>query len=241
MSAARPLILLAPSEGKSPGGQLGRLKETEAQAWVRERLEELVRTGSPLAQKRAFEVKDDLLERARAEALGLKGRVPLLPALERYTGVAFRALDPLGLPRDRWAQVYILSSLRGLVRGDDPVPSYKLKLTGMPGLKAHWRDRLARSLMTLPGGPVWELLPEEHAALLKGWQRPRHTLEILDRGGRAITHFSKHYRGLVAHWILEHQAGDPAVVLEGRIPGCAWEGAAANDRGGLALTLRMEP
>ncbi|HEX9009059.1 MAG TPA: peroxide stress protein YaaA [Holophagaceae bacterium] len=241
MPAVRPLILLAPSEGKSPGGQPGRLKETEAQAWVRERLEDLVCTGTPLAQKRAFEVKDDLLERARAEALGLKGRVPLLPALERYTGVAFRALDPLGLPRDRWAQVYILSSLRGLVRGDDPVPSYKLKLTGLPGLKAHWRDRLARPLATLPGGPVWELLPEEHAALLKGWQRPRHTLEILDRSGRSITHFSKHYRGLVARWILEHQAGDPAAVLKGRIPGCTWEGAVANDRGGLALTLRMEP
>ncbi len=241
MSSAPPLILLAPSEGKSPGGQPGRLKETDAQAWVRERLEELVHTGTPLAQKRAFEVKDDLLERARTEALALNGRVPLLPALERYTGVAFRALDPLGLSRDRWAQVYILSSLRGLVRGDEPVPSYKLKLTGLPGLKAHWRERLPRPLSALPEGPVWELLPEEHAALLKGWQRPRHTLEILDQGGRAITHFSKRYRGLVARWILERQTGDPAVVLKGRIPGCTWEGAVANDRGGLTLTLRMDP
>ncbi len=241
MSSAPPLILLAPSEGKTPGGHPGRLKETEAQRWVRERLEDLVRTGTPLAQKRAFEVKDDLLERARTEALALQGRVPLLPALERYSGVAFRALDPLDLPRDRWAQVFILSSLRGLVRGDEPVPSYKLKLTGLPGLKAHWRERLGRLLAALPEGPVWELLPEEHAALLKGWQRPRHTLEILDPSGRAITHFSKRYRGLVARWILEHQAGDPAAVLKGRIPGCAWEGAAANDRGGLALTLRMDP
>ena len=96
MPSAPPLILLAPSEGKSPGGHPGRLKETEAQRWVRERLEELVRTGTPLAQKRAFEVKDDLLERARTEALALQGRVPLLPALERYSGVAFRASRPTG-------------------------------------------------------------------------------------------------------------------------------------------------
>ena len=47
MSSAPPLILLAPSEGKTPGGQPGRLKETEAQRWVRERLEDLVRTGTP--------------------------------------------------------------------------------------------------------------------------------------------------------------------------------------------------
>lgn len=241
MPSALPLILLAPSEGKSPGGHPGRLRETEAQAWVRERLEELARSGTPLAQKRAFEVKDDLLERAKREALGLKGRVPLVPALERYTGVAFRALDPLKLPRECWAQVYILSSLRGLVRGDEPLPSYKLKLTGLPGLKAHWRERLARPLAALPEGPVWELLPEEHAALLKGWGRPRHTVEILDPDGRAITHFSKRYRGLVARWILEHQEGDPAKVLKGHIPGCAWEGAEVNDRGGMALTLRMNP
>jgi cytoplasmic iron level regulating protein YaaA (DUF328/UPF0246 family) len=241
MVSILPIVLLAPSEGKAPGGHPGRLKETEAQTWVRERLEDLSRAGTPIAQKRAFEVKDDLLERARAEALGLKGRVPLLPALERYTGVAFQALDPLSLSRDRWAQVYILSSLRGLVRGDEPVPPYKLKLAGLPGLKAHWRERLARPLAVLPEGPVWELLPEEHAALLKGWRRPRHTVEILDGAGRAITHFSKRYRGLVARWILEHQEGEPAKVLKGRIPGCTWAGAAENDRGGLALTLRMDP
>ena len=236
-----PLILLAPSEGKAAGGHPGRLKETEAQRWVREQLEVLARTGTPLAQKRAFEVKDDLLAKARAEALGLRGRVLLLPVLERYTGVAFRALDPLGLPRDRWSQVFVLSALRGLVRGDEPAPAYKLKLTGLPGLKAHWCERLARPLAALPEGPVWELLPEDYAFLLKGWRRPRHTVEILDHEGRAITHFSKRYRGLVARWILEHQEGDPTKVLKGRIPGCTWEGAAENDCGGQALTLRMDP
>lgn len=241
MVSALPLILLAPSEGKAGGGLPGRLKETEAQRWVREQLEALARTGTPLAQKRAFEVKDALLERAKAEALGLQGRIQLLPALERYTGVAFRALDPLGLPRDRWKQVFILSALRGLVRGDEPMPAYKLKLSGLPGLKAHWRERLAQPLGALPEGPVWELLPDDFASLLKGWRRPRHTVEILDDAGRAITHFSKRYRGLVARWILEHQEGDPAEVLKGRIPGCTWEGARENDRGGLALTLRMDP
>lgn len=241
MPAAKPLILLAPSEDKAPGGLLARLAENAAQRWVREGLMDLVRTGTPLAQKRAFAVKELALDRARSEALALKGKMPLLPALERYTGVAFRALDPLGLPRDRWEQIFILSSLRGLVRGDESIPPYKLKLSGLPGLKAHWREHLAKPLAALPEGPVWELLPEEHAGLLKGWNRLRHTLEILDDHGRAITHFSKRYRGLVARWILEHQEGEPKQVLKGRLPDCTWEGAVENDRGGLALTLRMDP
>lgn len=241
MPASLPLILLAPSEGKAPGGMPGRLPESEPQRWVRRQLELLAREGSPQAQKRAFQVGEALLAKAREEALGLGGRPPLLPALARYAGVAFRALDPATLPPEAWRQVHILSCLRGLVRGDEPVPPYKLKLAGLPGLKAHWRDGLRRPLAALPEGPVWELLPADFASLLRAWDRPRHTLAILDHEGRSLTHFAKFYRGRVARWILEHREGDPERVLAGRIQGCTWEGSEPNDRGGRALTLRMDP
>jgi cytoplasmic iron level regulating protein YaaA (DUF328/UPF0246 family) len=208
---------------------------------VRERLLALARTGTPEALKKAFDVKDLALDRARSEALDLAGPVPLLPALARYTGVAFQALDPATLPQEAWLQVFILSNLRGLVRGDEPVPPYKLKLGAIPGLKAHWREALRSELDKLPEGPLWELLPGECADLLKGWPRPRHSLEILDPRGRAISHFSKKYRGLVARWILVHQQGDPTRVMRGRIPGCRWGGMADNDLGGRTLRLVVDP
>jgi len=241
-----PLILLAPSEDKASGGVPGRLAETPAQAWVRERLVALAKTGSPEALKKAFDVKDLALARARSEALALKGpssrlAPPLLPALARYSGVAFQALDAATLPLETWAQVYLLSNLRGLVRGDELVPPYKLKLAAIPGLKAHWREALPERLGALPEGPLWELLPGDVADLVKGWERPRHTVEIFDAQGRAISHFSKQYRGLVARWILLHQQGSPRQVLKGRIPGCRWVGVVDNDRGGLALRLELEP
>lgn len=236
-----PIVLLAPSEEKAGGGVRGRLVETPAQRWARERLVALAKTGSPEALRKAFDVKDLALAKARAEALALARAVPLLPALARYSGVAFQALDAATLPPEAWAQVFILSNLRGLVRGDEPVPPYKLKAGAIPGLKAHWRKALPVRLETLPPGPVWELLPGEAADLLKGWGRPRHTLEIFDARGKAISHFSKKYRGLVARWILLHGAGDPRAVLKGRIPGCQWMGADENDRGGLVLRLRVEP
>jgi len=240
---AAPLILLAPSEDKAGGGTLGRLPETPAQRWVREQLVALAKTGSPEALKRAFDVKDLALDKARAEALALTSirLVPQLPALARYTGVAFQALDAASLPPEAWARVFVLSSLRGLVRGDEPVPPYKLKLGAIPGLKAHWRKTLPGLLGALPEGPVWELLPGDAADLLKGWDRPRHTVEIFDAKGKAISHFSKKYRGLVARWILVHGQGDPRRVLRGRIPGCQWAGVDENDRGGLALRLLVEP
>ncbi|MFN7956799.1 MAG: peroxide stress protein YaaA [Holophagaceae bacterium] len=237
---AAPLVLLAPSEEKAPGGVVGRLAESPAQRWAREQLVALAREGSPEALKKAFDVKDLALDKARSEALALSGKVPLLPALSRYAGVAFQALEAAALPPAAWTQVYILSNLRGLVRGDEAVPPYKLKLGAIPGLKAHWRKSLATQLEALPEGPVWELLPGDSADLLKGWARPRHTVEIFDAQGRAISHFSKLYRGRVAHWILRHQQGDPRRVLKGRLPGCQWAGVVENDRGGLGLRLVVE-
>lgn len=236
-----PLILLAPSEDKASGGVPARLVETPAQHWVRERLVALAKTGSLEALKKAFDVKDLALDKARSEALALAGRVPQLPALSRYTGVAFQALDAASLSAETWAQVFILSNLRGLVRGDEPLPPYKLKLGAIPGLKAHWREALKAPLAALPEGPVWALLPSDSADLLKGWTRPRHTVEIFDTRGRAISHFSKMYRGLVARWILTHQQGDPRKVLKGRIPGCQWAGITDNDQGGMTLRLVVEP
>ena len=241
-----PIVLLAPSEDKASGGILAPLPETPAQAWVRERLVALARTGTPEALKKAFDVKDLALAKARSEALALKGpslklMVPLLPALARYTGVAFQALEATSLPQEAWAQVYILSNLRGLVRGDELVPPYKLKLAAIPGLKAHWRAALPERLAALPEGPLWELLPGDVADLLKGWDRPRHTVEIFDARGRAVSHFSKQYRGLVARWLLAQQQGDPRQVLKGRMAGCRWAGVTENDRGGLALRLELEP
>ena len=66
-------------------------------------------------------------------------------------------------------------------------------------------------------------------------------MEIFDARGKAVSHFAKKYRGLVARWILLHEQGDPRKVLRGRIPGCQWAGVDENDRGGLALRLLVEP
>ncbi len=235
-----PLILLAPSEDKAPGGHAGRLPESPAQRWVRERLADLVVHGTPEAQTRAFDVKDANLEKAKAEALALKGSTPLLPALARYQGVAFDALDAASLPSECWQQVFILSNLRGLVRGDEPVPPYKLKLSGLPGLKPHWKKALPPLLDTMPDGELWALLPSDHASLLQGWTRPRHTVAILDEKGKAISHWSKLYRGLLARWILEHQQGEPKKVAKAKLELCRVASLGDNAVGGKELTLVVE-
>jgi len=141
------------------------------------------------------------------------------------------------LPRETWKQVFILSNLRGLVRGNEMVPPYKLKLGGIPRLKAHWKAHLEPLLATIPKGTLWELLPGEYADLLKGWDRPRHTLEIVNEEGKSISHFSKLYRGRVARWILEQEEGAPLKVFRGKIRGCRWDQLEDNASGGKRLRL----
>lgn len=234
-----PLVLLAPSEAKAAGGGLGRLVENPSQAWVRRKLQALARKGSARELAKAFGLKPPALQLAQAEALALGSEVPLLPALERYTGVAFQALNPGTLDRGLWENLWILSPLRGLERGDQPVPPYKLKLGSLPGLREHWKTRLPGLLADLPDGVLWDLLPADHSKLLRDCRRPRHSLEIRNPEGVSVSHSTKRFRGLVAGWMLRHRQGDPSRVIRGRIDGCAWAGMQENESGGMKLFLEV--
>src|SRR6476646_3178364 len=135
MASPLPLILLPPSEGKALGG-----------------------TGAPWsAGAMALDLDDERRrvigalatamrggEPARAKLLGVTGsglaaataadrrvtRSPTLPAIERYTGVLYDALDHGSLTaaqRKRLhASIVIVSGLWGAVMPADPVPAYRL-------------------------------------------------------------------------------------------------------------------
>jgi hypothetical protein len=165
--------------------------------------------------------------------------VPLLPALERYTGVAFQALQPARIDRVLWSRVWLLSALRGLERGDWLVPPFKLKLGSLPGLKEHWRRQLPSLFEGLPEGALWDLLPQDHSSLLRDCVRPRHTLEIRSARGGAVSHAAKKYRGLLAGWMLRERQAEPARVLRSRLEGCTWVGQAGNEFGGVKLQLEV--
>ena len=130
------LVLLPPSEGKSPGGGRRRRLDLTTLSWPE------------LAPARE-QVIDVLAEvSARPEALALLGvgpslspeikrntrlrEVPALPVSELYTGVLYDALDLPGLParaRGRAArQVVVVSALWGALRPGDRVPPYRLSM-----------------------------------------------------------------------------------------------------------------
>jgi cytoplasmic iron level regulating protein YaaA (DUF328/UPF0246 family) len=78
---------------------------------------------------------------------------PVLPAIDRYTGVLYDGLDAASLtPGQRHfasRHVAVHSALWGLLRADDPIPAYRLSHDSrLPGisLRRHWRGPIAAQL-----------------------------------------------------------------------------------------------
>ena len=129
MSAAPPLILLPPSEGKAVGGtgpawSAGSMSFDldERRERVIDALERTMRRSGPQRQ-RLLGVKGIALASATEADLAIR-TAPTLPAIERYTGVLFDALDHRSLPATQRRRLNtgacIVSGLWGLVTPADP-------------------------------------------------------------------------------------------------------------------------
>jgi cytoplasmic iron level regulating protein YaaA (DUF328/UPF0246 family) len=221
--AALPLILLPPSEAKAVGGAAASwtpgtmaLDLDEVRLEVLVALERAMRRSE--ADRRALlGVKGSALELATAANRDVRTS-PTLPAIERYTGVLYDALDVGTLPatsRRRLNRcVLVFSGLWGAVSPSDPVPDYKLKmgasLSPVGRLARRWAEPLTAAIEPLTGGRrVWNLLPNEH----DGAWRPRGDVEQVSvefvepgRDGRPVTvaHWNKFLKGsLVRHLLAE--------------------------------------
>ena len=176
------MILLPPSEGKATGGK-GPPWESVDQSFPaladprREVVHALVEAmgGSSEARSKLLGVKATKAEEATAVNLDV-ATAPTMPAIDRYTGVLYDALNYPSLPakvrRGVDRQVVVFSGLWGVVRPTDPIPDYKLKMgASLPGLgkpARFWKplisDALAGAITASGTNTVWDLLPNEHSA-----------------------------------------------------------------------------
>jgi cytoplasmic iron level regulating protein YaaA (DUF328/UPF0246 family) len=148
-----------------------------------------------------------------------------LPAISRYTGVLYDALDIESLrgavaARAR-ARLAIGSALFGLLRADDPVPAYRLsatsKLPGRPTLAARWRPLLEPVLADLATDElVVDLRSGSYAALgrLPGAVGVDVVAEHSDGSRTVVSHFNKAHKGRLARALAStrFEPGDAAQV-----------------------------
>lgn len=255
-----PVILLPPSEGKAPGGVATVWSATRHafreldgdRVAVRDAVRRAIARGEPEAT-RLLGVRARHLARALADWAALDD-APTMPAVARYRGVVWTALDPEGLDatarRRLGARVLVPSGLWGLVAATDPIPAYRLKMGArVPALgllAAFWRPRITPIVnRRAAGGWVIDLLPREHAAAvdadgLAGSRLLRVDLVEPDGRGarRSVGHVGKSLKGLLARAILEADARHPDAIAALRVPGLRAEGVTATPGGARVVFTR---
>ena len=242
------LVVLPPSETKHPGGDgdpldLAALSAPELSAVRTELVEALVELADDIpASRKALGVsaaQDG--EIARNAALRTS---PTLPAVQRYTGVLYDALDIGSLSRARRARadarLAVGSALFGLVRAEDRIPAYRLSagsaLPGLPTLRALWRPALSPVLAALPGLVV-DLRSGSYAALapVSGAVTVQVLSERPDGSRAVVSHFNKAHKGRLARLLATTTAEPDDVVGLRRLLRRA--GLHVEHDGGTALTL----
>ena len=205
------LVLLPPSETKQPGGDGGPLDLTtlgspELHPVRAQLVDAVVALAADVPAARAalgLSAKQDD-EIARNAALRTS---PTMPALERYTGVLYDALDVRSLTRAQraraGARLAVGSALFGLLRADDAVPAYRLSagsaLPGLPSLRSLWKPVLT-DVLTATGELVVDLRSGAYAELAP--VPDAVTVQVLSErpdGTRAVvSHFNKAHKGRLA-------------------------------------------
>ena len=222
------LIILPPSETKAAGGDGSPL--------------DFATLSFPMLNPTRENIASDLIRLHLSEALGVLGvsrkqqrlveynmllSSPTLPALLRFTGVLYDALSAPSLSPAAWRRLAVGDALFGLLMASDRIPMYRLsgntKLPRpngeTPTMKSRWGQEISAALATvdefivdLRSGVYQQLGKVSRAATLRVEKRqPDGKLKV-------VSHFNKHYKGVAARMLAEHDgditsARDVADVL----------------------------
>jgi uncharacterized protein len=206
------MLLLPPSEGKAEGGTARRAPWTPDAgtfgAALGERRAEVVEALASLGggSEKLLGVRGEHLLRAQSANTSLIG-APVLPAWQRYTGVVWDHLDPATLPAAARRRIVVVSGLLGLVRGDDPVADYRLKMgASIPPfgkLSTWWREAISAEVARVSRrSVVVDLLAQEHRGALAIGGVRGISVTLVDPSGKPGGHFAKAAKGELARAIL---------------------------------------
>ncbi|MBP2414168.1 cytoplasmic iron level regulating protein YaaA (DUF328/UPF0246 family) [Arthrobacter stackebrandtii] len=218
------LILLPPSEGKTPAGAgvpvdlaaLSFPELTDARQEVAEALALVSGREDALAK---LGVGASLVhEVSRNTRLAHE---PAAPAHSIYTGVLFDALGYQSLTpaqrRKADSAVVVVSGLWGAVGFADSIPAYRLSMSvGLPGLgklASYWKPKLAAAVAGHAEGHL--LVDCRSSSYAAAWvPDPARTVSVnvfTERDGvrKVVSHFAKHTRGELARHLIVRRGKAP--------------------------------
>lgn len=206
---------MPPSEGKTPGKgktlDLEKLSFPQLNPARQQVAKDLIQVSSGPQGFPILGVSARLAPEVEANTKLFKA--PTSCATEIYSGVLYQAAQLRDPQISAAAQkhIRIVSALWGLLTPQDQIPSYRLKMdTELPKvgkLTSYWRPQLRQILSS-------ELIVDCcSAAYQKAWHPDRKEpgfTQIVQvkaiKGSRVVSHWAKHYRGVLCRKLLEASA-----------------------------------
>lgn len=203
------LIVLPPSETKTPGGFGAPLNfSTLSFPELAEARQSIATDLTALSADEALRVLG-ISEKLRGEAESntVLFQSATMPAIQRYSGVLFDALDAASLPATALQRLAVGSALFGVVRAHDLIPHYRLsggtKLPDASGtaptMKARWGTNITAAL-----DAVDELVVDLRSGTYQQLGRVSDAVTVRvesvreDGTRKVVSHFNKHYKGELA-------------------------------------------
>jgi len=209
-------ILLPPSETKRPGGD-GAPLDVDSLALPSLRDERLAVVDALVALSADEDAARAVLKLSTKQGGDVLHNRMLrsavtMPAVDRYTGVLYDALDASSLSpaSRRWlgAHVWIHSAPLGPIGALDPIPQYRLaagvSVPGLPALRRHWAAPTSAAIAEEDPPFVLDLRSEAYVALGPVPQSVASVyVRVVTEHGRALNHFNKKSKGLLTRALAE--------------------------------------
>lgn len=209
------VVLLPPSEGKTVGGDKKPLSDIHP---VTQTLLDEIKTKDP----------EKLYSARKQEAAKLNANVksaPSMPAIKRYSGVVYKALDYDSLTNKKWVDTHvrIISGLFGLITPQTLLPNYKLPITKLSAAKK-WHDSITSALKK---SFVIDLLPKAHKKAVS-YENGVKIAFTLMRNGKTVSagHAGKTIKGMFVRWMAKQNITDVDDIYAFSADGYAWNGKA---------------
>ena len=213
------LILVPPSEAKTPGGTMrvsvGAFDDAlgDDRRRVIEALIQTLDRSTTRRQEIMLNARGPLLERALESTRRLGDeRIARLAAWQRYSGVVWSHLAPESLGPALRRRLLVPSSLYGITTAEDRIADFRLKMNvgvvPLGTMAAYWKPKVTAVLAAhATRSTIVNLLPLEHEAAidLAELARTRNIVRIqfIDgEGGTTVGHDAKAVKGILARALL---------------------------------------